>query len=173
MNVLVVVSDGFEDLELFSVSSILRRARIALTIASLSSMLVTSTSGIKITADKRLSELSAADYDVLVLPSFSEMENSQKIFALAKEFSKEKKLIVAMSHAPLILAAAGILENRIATIYPGLESKISRPRDAKIVIDGNIITSRSPADSTELALKLVEIIQGKASAKAVREAIAQ
>ncbi len=173
MKAIIVAADGFEDMELFPVSSILRRAGVPLTIASISSsMLVASASGIKLTADKRLAELSASEYDVLILPSFDGMENSQKLMTMIADFNKEKKLIVAMSHAPLILAKTGILENKIATIYPGMESRIPRPRDAKIVIDGNIITSRSPADSMEVGLKLTEILKGKTVAKSMREKIA-
>lgn len=171
MNTLAVIADGFEDLELFTVASILRKANIPIIIASISATVVLSAAKVKITADKRLSELATADYDTLLLPSFEGVENSQKLINLIKDFNKENKVIVAMSRAPLVLAKAGALDNKIATIYPGLESKIPRPRDARIVIDGNIITSRSASDSQELALKLVEISQGKAAAKRLRESL--
>lgn len=170
MKALLIVADEFEDLELFTVTSILRRA-LPVTIASLSSTIVTSASGVKITADKRLAELQISDYTILILPSFDGMENSQKLMGTIMAFHKENKLITAMSRAPLILAKAGVLENKIATVYPGLESRIPRPRDARIVVDGNIITSRAPSDSAELALKLVEILKGKAAEKNLRERI--
>lgn len=166
----MIAADGFDDLELFTVAGVLRKA-MPVTIASLSAMLVASASDIKITADKRLSELDIGEYDILLLPSLDGMENSQKLLNLIKDFDKENKIIAAMSRAPLVLAKAGILENKIATVFPGLESRIPRPRDARIVIDRNIITSRSPSDSLELALKLVEISQGKAAAKRLRESI--
>ena len=169
MKSVMIISDGFEDLEVFTTASILRRADVPLTIATLSSMVVTSSSGIRITADMRVSELDISEYDMILLPSFEGMENSQKITSLVKEFNKDGKFIVAMSHAPIALAKAGVLENKLATVYDGMESKIPRPRDARIVIDGNIITSRSPSDVQELALKLVEISQGKATAKRMRE----
>ncbi len=171
MKVLLIISDGFEDLEAFTAVSILRKANIPVIIASLSSTVVTSISRVKITADKRIGEISTNDYDILLLPSFYGAENSQKLINLIKDFNKENKLIVAMTKTPLILAKAGILENKIATVYAGLESKIPRPRDARIVIDGNIITSRSASDSLELALKLVETLQGKEAAKRLREEV--
>ena len=171
MKALFVVGDGFEDLELFTVTSILRRANVPVTIASLSAITITSTSAVKITADKRLSEIATSEYNLLLLPTFEGMENSQKLVNLIQEFDKENKIIIAMSRAPLLLSKAGILENKIATIYPGLESKIPRPRDARIVIDKNIVTSRSPSDAQELALKLVEILQGRVAAKKIREKI--
>lgn len=168
MKALLVIADNFEDLELFTVTSILRRANMAVTISSLSAMQVAGVSGIKISADKRLNEVASSDYSILLLPSFEGMENSEKLISLVKEFDKENKIIVAMSRAPLVLAKAGILEKKIATVYTGLEYKIPRPRDARIVIDGNIITSRSPTDSAELAFKIIEIAKGKSVAKSLK-----
>jgi len=168
MKALFVVGDGFEDLELFTTAAILRKT-MTVTIASISATTIASASAVKITADKRLGEIATSEYSLLLLPTFEGMETSQKLVSLIQEFDKENKIIIAMSRAPLLLAKAGVLENKIATIYPGFESRIPRPRDAKIVIDKNIITSRSPSDTQELALKLVEILQGKAVAKKIWE----
>lgn len=169
MRALLVVGDDFEDLELFTVTGILRRAKIAVTIASLSSMNVTSSSSVKISADKRLGDIDTGEYELLLLPSFDGMENSNKLVGIIKEFNDASKIIAAMSRAPLVLAKAGVIENRIATVYTGLESKIPRPRDARIVIDGNIITSRAPSDAAELSYRIVELVHGKAVAKALRQ----
>jgi 4-methyl-5(b-hydroxyethyl)-thiazole monophosphate biosynthesis len=169
MKALLVVSEGFEDLEAFTLGSILRKGGAHVAIASLSSGWLTSTSGIHISADKRISEVAADDYDILIIVSSDGMQNSNRLISLIKQFDAQKKVIAATARAPLILSKSGILENRISTVYPGLESGIPRPRDAKIVIDRNVMTSRCPVDSLELAFKIIELFYGKPAANKLRQ----
>lgn len=88
---------------------------------------------------------------------------------MVKDFDLKKKYIAAICAAPLILAKAGVLENRIATIYPGLEKELPKPRDAKVIVHDNIITSKAPGTAMEFALKLVEVLKGKNAARSVKE----
>ena len=63
--------------------------------------------------------------------------------------------------APNILATAVIINDRKATIYPGQERHIPRPRGDRVVVDGNIITSQAPGTAIDFALKIVEVMGGK------------
>ena len=86
--------------------------------------------------------------------------------------SCQQKTIGAICAAPSVLAKAGILDGKKATIYPGMEREIPMPRAGRVVIDGHVITSQSPGTAMEFALKLVEILDGKPKADRVRKQLA-
>lgn len=175
MKSLILLTDGFEDIEAFSVIDILRRANLDITAAGVRSSVVVSAHGVRIMAEKRLNEINPDAYDTLILPGgpgYKDLSNSKTVISLIKDFDKKKKLIAAICAAPLVLEKAGILEKRIVTLYPGLEKRVSRPRDAKVVVDGHIITSRSPGTAIDFALKLTEIMAGKNVARRVRTELA-
>ncbi len=85
-----------------------------------------------------------------------------------KNFNKKKKYIAAMCESPAILAAAGIMDDKIATILPGWESKLPRPRDARVVVARNVVTSRTSAAAMDFALKLAEIMTSQKAADRLR-----
>jgi 4-methyl-5(b-hydroxyethyl)-thiazole monophosphate biosynthesis len=171
---LIILADGFEDIEAFTVIDILRRAGIEVTLAGLVSKTVESSSMVKVMADEKLNDIRVTEYEAVILPGgrgYKALINSKAVLDMVKDFDKRGKLVAAICAAPVVLAKAGILDRRIATVYPGLEKQIPRPRDAKIVVDGNVVTSRSPGTALIFALKLVEILSGRNSAKKVRESL--
>ncbi|BAW31111.1 MAG TPA: DJ-1/PfpI family protein [Methanothermobacter sp.] len=81
--------------------------------------------------------------------------NMDKVIELVKEANRQGKIIGAICAAPAILAKAGILKDKEATIYPGLEY-ILTDNGAKyvkkdVVISGNIITAKNPNVADEFA----------------------
>ncbi|MFH0832138.1 MAG: DJ-1 family glyoxalase III [Candidatus Aenigmatarchaeota archaeon] len=176
MKALVILANGFEEIESFAVVDILRRAKIDVTVAGLISTIVESSHAVRVMADKRLGDINTNDYDILILPGgnpgYKNLANSQIVINLVKNFEKKKKLIAAICGAPSVLAKAGIMEDRIGTIATGLEKELPRVRDAKVIVDKNVITSKGPGTAIEFALKIVEIISGKGVEKKLREQMA-
>ncbi len=173
MKAFIILADGFEEIEAFTVVDVLRRAKVDIITVGLTSSVVEGSHGIRAVADKKMADINPDSFDMLVLPGgnpgYTNLANSGKVLGIVKDFNKKKKIIAAICAAPYVLAKAGIMENRVATIYPGMEKELSRPRDAKVVVDGNIVTSRSPGTAMEFALKLAEIAASMAAAKKVRE----
>ena len=70
-------------------------------------------------------------------------------------------------------AAAGLLENKTATAYPGvfksLDLKNTTIKDSAIEIDGKVITSRGPGTAMDFALKLIELLEGQAKRDEVNQ----
>ena len=170
---LIVLIDGFDETETFTVSSLLKKAKIEVVLAGLVSTVVESENKTKIITDKRISEIEN-DYDMIILPGgecYKSFLNSQTIINMVKDFNKKEKYIAAIGESVSVLVKSGVLEKKIATIYPGMEKKLPRPRDAKLIVDTNIITARSQSVSVDFALKLIEILSGKRVAKKVKEII--
>jgi len=173
--VLVPLAEGFEEIEASSVIDVLRRADIDVTTAGLPSSMIKGAHDVTFITDKRFEELNLDKFDALVLvggnPGYINLGKSQNIINAIKKFNKENKLVAAICASPSVLAKANILENRKATIYPGMERQIPRPRDGKVIVDGNILTSQGPGTSIEFALKLVEILAGKSVAENVKKGL--
>ncbi len=172
---MIILADGFEDIEAFTVIDILRRAKVDVTTVGLISNVVESAHKIRIFTDMKLSDVKPDAYGALILPGgpgYKNLMNSSAIMQLVKDFDAKEKYIAAICAAPLVLAKAGILEKRIAAVYPGYEKQIPRPRDEAVVVDGNIITSRSPGTAMEFAIKLAEILTGKKLEAKLKEALA-
>jgi 4-methyl-5(b-hydroxyethyl)-thiazole monophosphate biosynthesis len=174
---LVILADGFEDIEAVTAVDILRRAGVDVTIAGLEDVQVKGARGVIVLADIRLDE-ARDDFDALVLPGgmpgAANLAASESVLALIRKMDRDKKIIAAICAAPaLVLGPAGVLAGRGATCYPGMEENF--PKEVKqsqeaVVVDANIITSQGPATALEFALKIAERLAGKDIADSVRKA---
>jgi 4-methyl-5(b-hydroxyethyl)-thiazole monophosphate biosynthesis len=173
MNVLVPLAEGFEEIEAMTIVDVLRRADIKVTTAGLPGTIVESSRKVKVLADTKIDDVKEKDYCAIVLPGgspgYTNLARSKKILQIIDDFFKEKKLVAAICGAPFVLAQAGILTNVKATIYPGMERHLPKPRPERIVVDGNVITSQGPGTAMDFSLKIVEYLAGKAMMNDVKE----
>jgi 4-methyl-5(b-hydroxyethyl)-thiazole monophosphate biosynthesis len=173
--VAVLIADGFEEIEALAAVDILRRAGITVNMMGLTGNLVTSRSGVRLYTDARLIDTDASGYDAIVLPggaqSVDTIARHQSALRMIEDFAKRGKLVAAICAAPKILAQQGLLRDKRATAYPGLEKLLDRPRNDRVVVDGNIITSQGPGTAIDFALGIVEQLAGKAAAARVRQEI--
>jgi len=173
--VLIALAEGFEEIEALATADVLKRAGLDVVLAGLPGTMVKGRSGIRVVTDKRIDEVESKDFDCLVLPGgnpgYVNLGKSKKILELINDFDKQKKQIAAICAAPSILAKAGILDDRRATIFPGMERDVPRPRSGKVVVDGHIITSQGPGTTLDFALEIVKTLLGKSQADEVRRDI--
>lgn len=172
MRLIVPLADGFEEIEAFSTISILRSAGIGVETVGVVGSVITGAHGVRVMVDNRLNSVKADNYDGIVIPGGSRgcdnLTKAKVVLDMIKQLNERGKLVAAICYAPLILAKAGVLDNRKATIYPGLEKELPYPRANKVVIDGNIITSQGPGTSIDFALSIVEFFMGKKKAENLR-----
>ena len=168
-NVLVPLADGFEDIEAITVIDVLRRAGVQVTTASVSpEREAHSSHGIGVATDQTLTEAMDGAYDMIVLPGglpgADTLKKDPRIRSLLQTMNREGKHIAAICAAPAVLADAGLLQGRTATSYPGCLSQWQDAgvslREAPVVADGKIITSRGPGTAMDFALALVEALLG-------------
>ena len=173
MKILVPLANGFEEIEATTIIDILRRAELKVVTAGLSGITVKGSKEIKIIADELLDDINPEEFTAIVLPGgypgYVNLAESEKLLEIIKELNSQNKMVAAICGAPTVLARAGILNNRNATVYPGLEKELPNPLNKKVVVDGNIITSQGPGTAMEFALKLVEILSGEDKAKEIKE----
>jgi 4-methyl-5(b-hydroxyethyl)-thiazole monophosphate biosynthesis len=172
---MVTLADGFEDIEALTVVDLLRRAGISVDTVGVVGTVITSRSNVRVMVDKKIGDVSADDYDVIVLPGghqgVQNLNRSSKLIEILKDFNENGKLIAAICAAPSILAKIGLLDDKKATIFPGMERELPKPRAERVVVDGNVITSQAPGTAIEFALKLVEKLAGKNKADEIKNQI--
>jgi protein deglycase len=167
--VLVPLADGFEEIEAVTVVDLLRRAGVEVRTAGLRSRTVTGSHAIAIEADATLDDVSDEHYDMVVLPGgmpgAQNLREDPRIARLVRRQAESGRYTAAICAAPSVLAAAGLLEGRSATSYPGfLDPGAVRElalSDAPVVVDGPIVTSRSAGTALDFALTLIELLTGR------------
>jgi protein deglycase len=175
--VAVVLADGFEEVEAMSIIDVLRRAGIETVIAGLHEGRIISTRKVNVVPDTTIDAINADDFDMLVLPGgqpgTDNMNADAHVKKLIKDFSQKGKLLGAICAAPIVLAAAGVLQGKRVTSYPGYQEDLIGAiyEEKPVVADGNVFTSRGPGTALAFALALVERLAGKEKSEKVRQAM--
>lgn len=164
----VVLADGFEEIEAVTPVDILRRAGIQVTVAGVGKTEVTGSNGLRILADTRVEQVQELP-DVLVLPGGAQgaanLRDSAEVSGLIHRMAEARKLIAAICAAPaVVLAKTGVLDGRKATCYPGYEKTLPGKiyfSDHRVVSDDGVITSRGPGTALEFSLQIVRELVGK------------
>lgn len=153
MRVLVISADQFEDSELTQPVEALEQAGVEVDIASLQAGTITGKKGTQVEAGLGVADAYPDRYDMLLIPGGkapAKLRKSEAVLYLARTFSEEGKPIAAICHGPQILVSAGLVEGRTLTSYKSvadeLEAAGASYQDRELVRDGNLITSRQPAD---------------------------
>lgn len=173
--VLVLVADGFEEIEAVTLVDVLRRADLDVTVASPDGGTVTGAHAIRIATERRFADVKAADCDALVLPGGTNNAKTLASHAGAQQLIQEArrldKVVAAICAAPIALKAAGVIQGAQITSFPGMEREFSgeKYRQERVVKDGRLLTSRAAGTSMEFALALVGELCGAAKAAAVAE----
>lgn len=168
---LVPIAEGTEELEAVTIIDVLRRAGVEVTVASANegeNLQICGAQGTAIVADKMLGQCAENSYDLIAvpggLPGSEHLAEHPVLDGMLRAQAEQERLIGAICAAPaLVLASKGLLRDKIATCYPsfqqGLEAK-EVDGEARVVVDGNMITSQGPGTALDFALQLVEQLCG-------------
>jgi 4-methyl-5(b-hydroxyethyl)-thiazole monophosphate biosynthesis len=162
----VLLAEGFEEIEAITVIDTLRRAEIETQVAAIGAGLdVRGGHGITVKADCLLSEIRDKRPHLVVLPGGGTGVKNIAASAEAKLLTAAAENVAAICAAPSALAGWGMLQGKSATSYPGFEEKLkaggAHCLTARVIVDGNLTTSRGPGTALEFALQLVENLRGK------------
>ncbi|MDR3020572.1 MAG: DJ-1/PfpI family protein [Treponema sp.] len=177
---LVLLAEGFEEVETVTPFTYLRRAGIKATTAAIAdSLQVKGARGITVIADNLLAELDGSNYDAVIVPGgihgAANLAACEKTGALLKEMAAAGKLVCAICASPVVvLSPLGLLSGKNFTCYPGMEEKAhedSRWLEDRVVVDGNIITSRAAGTSGDFAIAIIEYLLGKEMAEKIADTV--
>lgn len=168
--IMVILAEGFEEIEAVATIDILRRCEFNVVIAGLDSTKITGAHQIKINCDKLLSELNPQDFDAVVLPGgmpgSTNLRDSAAVKKVVLSIYQQGGIVAAICAAPLALAEFGLTEGRNITGYPSVEAKFGNCNytGKTTETDGQIITGRGPAAVFEFATAISKAL-GKSAAE--------
>ncbi len=168
MKALVILANGFEEVEALAPIDILRRAKVDVTVAALENnpqRTATGSHGVEIGCDSFFSDSKNENFDAVILPGglrgAENLASSAEVSAYLKKMNSEKKFICAICASPaLVLHPLGILDGKKAVCYPGMEVEGSSTKflEDRVLRDGNIITARGAGCAMEFGLEIVKAL---------------
>ncbi len=176
--VLMVLADGFEDIEAVAAIDVLTRSGIEVTVAGLHGGPTRAAYGTTIVADTSVDQIDGL-YDGIVFPggrkNAQALAASAKVAELARQHYEAGKLVAAICAAPshVLAEGAGLLRGKRATGDPVFNEKLkaggAKITDELVTVDGNIITGMGPGAAMLFALQLSQYFCGKQMADSFAE----
>ena len=191
--VYVFLAEGFEEVEALTAVDVLRRAgvevkSVLVPAGDCGGRVVIGAHGISVNADIYFDEADFDACEMIVLPGgMPGTLNLAKHAGLAEQIrhfaegaveneagasgGAGTKYLAAICAAPMIPGEMGLFDGKMATIYPGMEEHLKGALLMKnrVVVDGNIVTSKGPGTAMEFAVELAAILKGKETAESLME----
>jgi 4-methyl-5(b-hydroxyethyl)-thiazole monophosphate biosynthesis len=171
----VLLAEGFEELEAISIVDVLRRASVKVMLAGLAEGPVKSVHDVVIQSDGLIDDVDEAGFDAIVLPGGTpgakRLREDARVLSMLRRFYEAGKWTCAVCAAPTALEAAGVLKGKRATSYPGNALPSAIYVEERVVVDGNLITSRGPGTAADFALTIAEKLAGPDAAAQTRKAM--
>lgn len=176
--VYIFFADGFEDIEGLTVVDLMRRAGIDIVTVSIrDSREVTTSHGVRLLTDATFKETDFSDADMLVLPGgmpgTTHLGECRLLTELLTRFYNKGGKVAAICAAPGIFARLGFLEGRRATSYPSVMEQLTGAKlcEDKVVVDGNVTTSRGMGTAVDFGLCLIAQLLGEEKAQEIAASI--
>jgi protease I len=143
----------YEDLELWYPKIRLEEEGARTVVAGTGERTYQGKRGYPLTVDTSVDEIRAADFDGLVIPGGYApdiMRRSQKLLQLTREIYQAGKPVAFICHAGWVPISAGIVKGKRGTSVGAIKDDLVNAgllwEDSPVVVDGNLISSRTPAD---------------------------
>lgn len=169
-HIAILATDGFEQSELMDPRQAFMDAGFKVDVVSLKAGSIKGWKdknwGDEVSVDVELSKASPDDYDALVLPGGvinpDKLRMEPAAVEFVRSFDQAGKPLAAICHGPWLLAEAGAAEGRQVTSWPSLHTDLTNAgahwRDAEVVTDGHIITSRKPDDIPAFSQAVIDAL---------------
>lgn len=122
--------------------------------------------GAKAVSEKAAKDVSADDYDAVVIPggySPDYMRRSKETVQLVRDLNNQGKPVAAICHGPWMMASACDLKGKTLTSAPSIKDDLENAGgtyvDEEVVVDGNLITSRNPGDLPVFLKAIIKALQ--------------
>ena len=166
--VAILATDMFEQVELVEPRKALDDAGATTEIVSLESGEIQGFNHYdksdKFPVDKTVDEVTADDYDALLLPGGvgnpDTLRTHDNAVRFVRSFFEAGKPVGAICHAPWMLVEADVVRGRPVTSWPSLKTDIRNAggdwQDKQVIVDDGLVTSRKPADIPAFNEKIIE-----------------
>ncbi len=127
--------------------------------------------GYPVKADLAITDAKAEEFDAVVIPggySPDQMRRTKPMVEFVRALHDQHKPVAAICHAGWMLASAGVLKGRHATGFMSIKDDMVNAgaiyEDRSVVVDGNLVTSRTPADLPDFTRALIGLLSRERAA---------
>jgi protease I len=156
----------YEDLELWYPKIRLEEEGARTVVAGTGEKTYQGKRGYPLTVDTSVGEIGAKDFDGLVIPGGYApdiMRRSQKLLQLTREIYQAGKPVAFICHAGWVPISAGIVRGKRGTSVGAIKDDLVNAgmiwEDSPVVVDGNLISSRTPADLPHFMRALIAALR--------------
>lgn len=164
--ILFFVAPLYEDLELWYPKIRLEEEGHTIVVAGMGEATYVGKRGYPITADSSVDDVSAADFDALVIPGGYApdiMRRSERLLTITRAMHEAGKPIAFICHAGWVPISAGIVQGRRGTSVGAIKDDLVNAgmlwEDSPVVVDGNLISSRTPADLVPFTTAIIAALK--------------
>ena len=164
-SILFFAAPLYEDLELWYPKIRLEEEGARTVVAGLGERTYQGKRGYPITVDASVDEVAAGDFDGLVIPGGYApdiLRRSARVLQLVREIHQAEKPVAFICHAGWVPISAGILRGRKGTSVGAIKDDLVNAgllwEDSPVVVDGNLISSRTPADLPAFCKALIRAL---------------
>ena len=166
--VAILVTDGFEQVELTKPREALDQAGAETKIVSLKSGKIQGMNhadkGDKFDVDQTLDEARPEQFDALMIPGGlmnpDALRSNDDALEFTRHFFREGKPVAAICHGPWVLIDAGVVRGRMLTSWPAIKTDVKNAGgkwiNEEVVVDNGLVTSRKPDDIPAFNKKMIE-----------------
>jgi protease I len=156
----------YEDLELWYPKIRLEEEGAATTVAGMGERTYSGKRGYPVTVDTNVDQVESSDFDALVIPGGfapDQLRRSDKVLRLTREIYQAGKPVAFICHAGWVPISAKILKGKRATSVRAIKDDMENAgvvwEDSAVVVDGNLISSRTPADLPQFCKALIAALR--------------
>ena len=163
---MIIAPKDFRDEELQEPKAILEKKGFEVVVASTASGTAKGMFGLQINPDATVDEVKPEDMDAVIVVGGSGAQthlwNNMRVHQIVRASHQQGHIVAAICISPVVLARAGLLRGREATVFRAattlneLKKGGAAVSDARVVTDGKIITGRGPEAAKELGQKIAE-----------------
>jgi protease I len=160
------VDNFYQELEVWYPLLRMKEAGLeVVTVGAEAGKVYTSKLGYPVTAAKSYAQVSADEFDGLIIPGGyapDHIRRHPRAIELAKEMHASGKLVAAICHGPWVLCSTGTLKGRRVTGFFSIKDDLVNAgalfEDAEVVVDGALVTSRKPEDLPAFCAACLQVL---------------
>ena len=164
---IVLVENLYQELEVwYPLLRLREEGAETFTVGTGSAGMYTSKVGYPVDVDLKAEDVNIEQYDAVIVPGGyapDMMRRHAAMVDLVKNMHQKNKLVAAICHAGWMLASADILQGRTVTSFYAIKDDLVHAGanwvDQEVVVDGNLVTSRTPDDLPAFMKAVIEVLK--------------
>jgi protease I len=164
--VLVLADDIYEDMELWYPKIRLTEAGAMVMVAGTEKKTYHGKHGYPVSVDGKITEYDPKDFDCVVIPGGyapDRLRRSKAVLDFVRTMFDDGKVVASICHAAWVPISAGIVEGRTMTCFSAIKDDLVNAGatfiDKSVVIDGNMVSSRTPADLPDFCKAIISLLK--------------